>query len=1166
MEFETDEATDDITCRMSAGEAAYISAKLAVGNDQQLRDTVRGWALQVARLNDLDLLVLASRELKGDIKWLPDALDRRRRGLGGSSAGERRALKAFDALLVDLDPDVRERVQDAARVLVVPASAAGLLDREQFIGQLEGNLVWFGSGGSVLDLLAKSFHDQAATATGSTLQEWVRALRAKGIQVFADLKGPMGAQIAARQRGLEQYREVLQEPLGSLDLSLLAADLPALTVVDMLDGIGVLVKDDRSSSGQPILSVVRRWGRLVLFGLPGAGKSVALRELAGTFAGDELAPTPVQVSLRTFADRDLGSPLGLHDLLAGATERVSLDQRPALTLGLTELAEAGEVVFLCDGLDECGDRAGWVSEQLRRVLSELPEGVGLVLATRSSAALAAAKLGLPTATLKTPGDLRSTLKLVLKACADRRVQSGDRAAWLTVRERWLSDADSGHRALLEVPLLAILLALVAAEARDDDLPRERAILLHRAVQDSVQTWESQRTFAAARWPNKRAPSGKMLLDGFTVIGSELGSRVAPSSMEALAALVEYFSGDRWRQAPAEAEETAEQVLDFWDDHVGVFVVGVDGNLSSRSQIFVEVAEAMATLRMTYPQLIEWVREHLAFLESEGALSLALGLNVHAVAAILELGKLPVFTNAPTILADVVIEGKIILDASQLDELAVQLALRAQEAPVGAGTHARPRRRPSKVGAFLDAALGRETVHSPAWPFVRRLSQLSLPPGEGNDARIRALTQVPLPTDVLAVATALVAVGRAQNEQRALDADEVRAIQAALDLPLPAEPRGVRENGRRFRMLTDTPVISGLPTLARHAIAYLGQLEERSPKAIYDLGRKSSRYESVHIQHDLKVAGVDILPWKRDEGLHKVMAALREGFDDTREELILLEDIASISSVAVELGRDDRWSLAEVGNLVAVTGYATISYQDFRAAFRYDTEELRRRWLSVLAKTYNIDPAVAAAQARSILASPNNADLWHLITIDPSKEVTLCENVELLEEEQDALISCLTAHSWWIAWSAAEVLANSPFPAASQRLLALLPTGRHRSDRTIAMAAALVAEDAEGVTSLLVAAPESATRAGAADALIVGSYSTGVELELLTRLASDEDLTVRRAALGRKNKAGIVTSEVSARFWSCQWCGRENALTEPDCAGCELSSFPRFEDESDVDSD
>lgn len=1149
LEFETDEYTDDLTCRMSTGESAFISAKRTTGKDQAFRDTVDSWVKQAKQMSDGDLLILATSELNGAVKGLPEALERRRRGIsGGSSTSETTAIEALEDRLKDVELSIRKRVLAAARILIVQASDTGRLDQVALVGQLEGTLVAFGGGERVLDRLAKAFHDQAAAAGGSNLQEWVGLIRADGIEVYSDLTGPLGARIAARHDSLTHYRQALRDAVGVVDLTLLADDLPELRVNNLLDSIAVQVDEKRSS--EPLAHVVRRWGRLVLFGLPGSGKSTAMRELGGALAVDPDAPTPVPVNLRAFADRDPLQPLALHDLLDSAVSRVPLNEQPALVQGLIELAESGDVIFLCDGLDECGARAGWVSEQIKRIVAALPANTGLVLATRPSAASAAGRFDVPKATLQTPEDLRGTLTAVLKACAERRVEAKERAAWIAVRERWLHEASTGHGALLEVPLLAVLLTLVAAEANDDDLPRQRAVLLHRAVQDSVQTWENRRDIAAPFGAGEQRPSGKMLLDGYIDLGMLLGSVTAPSREDALKTLATSFSGNRWRQAPAVAEETAQQVLTFWDGQVGVFVVGPDGSLFARSKVFAEVAEAMATRRMQHDELGAWVKDCMQYIESEAVLNLALGLNEGVLQALFDLGRSAEYPHATLELTDALLDGEIQLNTEQVEELVSQLTDHARAAAAGHPEPVRVRRSPNELSALLDPALELTAPSSPAWPYMRRLCLLSVPSSGGAfQARAQAIVEVELPADLATVAASLIALGTARHEERPLTVDEAGAIKAALDLPLLPQGELVHESRRSVRLERFEPVIPGLPTLARQAIRFLPQLTGDSARAIYQISRAATSDEARGIRDDLIRAGVDVTAWHEEVKYAKWLKNLFTRLN-AAEELTLLEDVAAIAD-PVELDRHHRWSLSAVSDLVVASGYLRTGIQDFEAALKKDTPELRRRWFQVLGKAYRIDLSVAAAQAHQILNSQEPKTLWPLVTIRSPAKVASQKGVRFGQNDYHTLLDCMTATSSWVASSATAMLIGHPQVGLSQRLMALLPSGRPIRDKLIVLAAVVVADDREKSAAALVDAPESAYRAGAARALAMCQAAEGVTYRTLERFATDGDLTVRSEANGSTDdQAGSPPT-----YWSCAFCSHTNQLTEPDCGGCQHGSIP-----------
>jgi hypothetical protein len=121
-------------------------------------------------------------------------------------------------------------------------------------------------------------------------------------------------------------------------------------------------------------------------------------------------------------------------------------------------------------------------------------------------------------------------------------------------------------------------------------------------------------------------------------------------------------------------------------------------------------------------------------------------------------------------------------------------------------------------------------------------------------------------------------------------EEVIAVQAALDLPLPRPQAAIHESRRRIRIEDGGPVTTGLDTIARRSIEYLDQLEPHSAKTIYDIGKVNTqpgrpnptqarpgryRYQDMGGSRALAATG---------------LAALVDDLDDQHEET-LVADIA-----------------------------------------------------------------------------------------------------------------------------------------------------------------------------------------------------------------------------------------------------------------------------------
>ena len=272
LEFETDQPTDDINCILSDGSRLFVSAKRACGNDRHLKNTVEHWVAQAATLNDGDRLVLATAQPKGIVKYLGTALLRRRVGSPTYPPQETAALRVLKGLLSSEPEIVRERVLGAACVLKIDATEAGRSEFDVAAALLEGTIVPHPDGGRSIRALSEAMHTEAGKAFASGVDDWVRVLLAADVEVYADGQGPAGAVARARQVALQAYGLSWRYD-GLVDLSLLADDLPSLTVRDMADNLRVSVPDIARSGEQALLVLARRWTRMLLVGLPGAGKN-----------------------------------------------------------------------------------------------------------------------------------------------------------------------------------------------------------------------------------------------------------------------------------------------------------------------------------------------------------------------------------------------------------------------------------------------------------------------------------------------------------------------------------------------------------------------------------------------------------------------------------------------------------------------------------------------------------------------------------------------------------------------------------------------------------------------------------------------------------------------------------------------------------------------------
>jgi hypothetical protein len=1114
----------------------YISAKRTCGVDDQLRSTARQWVAQVPSLGADDLLVLAVAEPTGLVKHLEAALLKWRTGSPTYLAGEEEALRSLSELL---PATVRDRVLRAARVLKVEAVDAGDPEFDLAVALLEGSVVAPGFGTEAVRALSLSMHTQAGTALSSRIDDWVCVLRAAGVTVYADGKGPRGAAVMARQVALEAYQTGLGERSGYLDLSLLAEDLPPLRVEGLPDGLQVDVPSGRTSpEAHPLLAVARRWPRMLLVGLPGSGKSLALRQLAALWAQDTRAPVPVRVSLGPLARRcSQPGSLTLSVLCETAAQEAPSDQRHVLAAALEQLCLNGGAVLLLDGLDECRRRAQ-IADDLSAVTRSLPPGTGVIVATRASGEQAATRLGFPVATLATPRNLDVVMRKLLEHAAQIRVQEHDRPGWLASRTGWLEEASWDYREINSVPMLATLLVLVAAaRSAGDQLPASRARLLLQAVTDSVRRWEAQRAEGDDRadWPSDR-----QLLEGYAVIGHRLAEAGEISVSDAESAVSEMLA-DRWRLAPGAAAETTEQILWFWDEHVAVFVKTGNGVLAARSRVFCEIASAMWVAALPEPRIAQWVTQSLNGPERSESLELAAELESGVIAALLAQDDPGTMQAAALVAASAVGNGTT-LPAQLMTDLMDSLKRGARRDGAPASDSA------GSAAASPGNRRRRETVE---WACARELAGLRLPAAL-LDRRRSLLAGLRLTSEQRIMAAALCALSETESTGNPPSGPDEQAIRRALGLPLPRKRLPRRSPEGVLQIESGPSPLTGQVEVAIGAAKNLPVLDEPLAKRIHEIGNRSSFRVYPRVAQALTDRGYHFSPsWTRTFRKIRETTAVW----NNHPELPLLQAAVRLSSTPVSMSPADAWRLTSLLDLFGLLGAPDVSARDLQTALTSDTDETRDTWLRCAATVAGLDTAAIASQARKAITEsqePGNAashHLLHLILTRPADSLPEREDTVLDFATQRELVGLLGARSDWIANTSGNMLRRTRSDQLHDQLLAALTELPAPRRRQAAHIAAVVATDRVQAAADLLRQADPAARAGAAHLLSRVLSPNARARQLLLDAGRDDDLTIRVASRQPyANQPGPTT-------WSCSACAGYNDLAQENCQGCGMRTRP-----------
>jgi hypothetical protein len=825
---------------------------------------------------------------------------------------------------------------------------------------------------------------------------------------------------------------------------------------------------------------------------------------------------------------------------------VDADQRAPLAEHLSKAVDNGHAIILCDGLDECGSRAPWMAQQLSDLLKALPPTTGFILATRGNAERTAARLGLPRAELAPPEDLSATVDAILDACAQARVPQSDRDAWLAARRAWIKDASEQHDHLLQVPLLAVLIALICADTPDAELPRGRATLLHRAVEQSVERWEQTRHTPDQSRPWAPELSPQMLLDGFVELGRMLDGGLSVSSSEATQALTSLLRDPaRWALAPARAGEVAKHVLRFWDEHVAVFVIDATDQLIARSKVFVEIATAMWAKSSDETTLEAWLEEALTYTDSDGAIGLTADLDNRTVTALLDLGD----RNRPHIsllVAELADRGIVTLEPEEQERTLAQLATGIAAINEGNLPVVRARRTPPV--SHRPAA---NSADADPWPFVEAACQLVLS-SDARAQRAELIAHAGLDERGALIAAALCVLADTNTDKQQLDPTAVQTVMAALNIAMPTRPDTVQTHRRRITIVSGEPLAPGLDRVALAAAHRLDELPEHAGKRAALIAHHSATEIALRIATVLEHAGVDTQIGESWSGIKEAATFWIDTY--RRNWTALLDDLSAFEPLPRQpLPDDGLWSMADLGSFLTVTHYDDHRDGPTKPA---ESADLRRGALAAIADAYGLDKAAIAQQAQYIReigqAEGEHAEMaeWFVAATAPLDEPSLFDdlNAVLTPNQSLRLLSQLHSGPYWIARSAADVLANIRNPPwNSEDIFETDMSDRPRNQAILLYLVAITTATEKGQELLVQAAAAESADYRIAARIAAQAEDLDPDGSITDALRRDPDLSVRPSET--RHDRG------SATHWSCASCRTENDVDTEDCAGCERGLRP-----------
>jgi len=642
--LETDDAVDDIRVEFTTGWTAFMQAKRRLTKGKPLATAVAQWAKAAKGVlePDTDRLVIVAGSMSGPMGTLKRVLEQHKTDRPGPpTAADAAALAELEELLDGLTAGQIERVLRCGvihELAVEQPSEPGAL---QATSHLRG-LVASGQPDDALaawNVLTASAGHAARLRGGYELQGWLDQLRGGGIEIGVAGAAP-AADLQRRHEALSRYRDRLRREGSVIDLRGLGAQIPPLPLTEADAQVRVAIdpddKDDPKAEADLAWAFMRR-GRIVLTGLPGGGKSTAIRMLAAQLCDVPAAPLPIRVSLKDVDAQDRTA--GFRDrLLTAAVRDDKAGDRPLIRAEIERLLDAGGAALLLDSLDETYDRRADVVSEVEAVLDGASPDVDTLIATRDVAYGQAATLGWDSVRLLPPEHADRVVEAILRQYAAGHGGSPpkpDPDQWTADRRRWVNSALAGDATLRETPLLPVLLAILAADKTADTLPTGRAHILAAVVRDAVSRHELRRNDAKPLGSLTGTALDTAAMYAFASEASAILNANGHISLHNLVPMVAAEIAEHWDMAPGHADTTARDAIRFFDES-GIFVMsGADESVAPRVALFAEIGDALRAT--TQPAgITAWVDARIAGRQLE-PLILAAGLshvaaNALAVAA------------------------------------------------------------------------------------------------------------------------------------------------------------------------------------------------------------------------------------------------------------------------------------------------------------------------------------------------------------------------------------------------------------------------------------------------------------------------------------------------------------------------------------------------------
>ncbi|MFJ5695921.1 hypothetical protein ACIP9X_18985 [Arthrobacter sp. NPDC093125] len=633
--LETEDPLDDIRINFQSGWTALVQAKRALTKGAAFSKAVDQWikAAQSSLAPEAYRFVIVSGSLSGPLRDLQKALERHRSDLPGPpTKGESEALSYLDELLSVLTLEQKEKVlrcgvlcELAVEELHHSDARVGALYLRPLVSPATAE-----NGRKAWKELVSAAGKTARLRGGYLLGGWLAELRGAGVAVATSGEFP-SAELERLHGALERYKERVIRAAASIDLRSLGARLPSIPFEEIDADVKVTTDPEDTKAEADLLWAFLRRGRLILTGLPGGGKSTAIRNLAAQLCTLPGAPLPLRVSLRevdalehtaSFRDR----------LLTAAVRDDAPADRALIRRELDARLSSGGVALLLDSLDETYDRRAAVASEIDDFMKSVSSDVDALLSTRDVAFGHAATLGWEDLSLLPPKETDRVIRAILSRAAENQsVSTSDADRWVQERIDWVNKALRRDATLRETPLLPILLTLLAAEKELDTLPLGRARVLAEVVHDAVSRHELTRQDGSILGPLEGSATDTAAMHAFAVEASAILKANGSIKLGELERIVAGEIAVHWGLSPGFALATARDAIQFFDGS-GIFVItGSTETVAPRVALFAEIGDALRATEQP-EKISEWVSDRIQSAQIE-PLILAAGISTTAAEAL-----------------------------------------------------------------------------------------------------------------------------------------------------------------------------------------------------------------------------------------------------------------------------------------------------------------------------------------------------------------------------------------------------------------------------------------------------------------------------------------------------------------------------------------------------